>query len=73
MYVSLPNTVEGLVPIENMKRHGFAFDKEKGVFVRKLTKKSKAKDTAVLRQGQYVNVRLVQADKDERKLTFVLY
>ena len=72
VYVMLHNTVEGLVPIENLKRHGFAFDKEKGVYVRKPSKKSKTKDAAILRHGQHVNVRLVKASKDERKLTFAL-
>jgi len=70
VYVMLANTVEGLVPFENLRRHGFAFDKEKTMYVRKQNKKSKSKETATLRHGEPITVRLVQALEDERKLTF---
>jgi len=73
VYVMLPNTVEGLIPFENLRRNHFSFDKEKAVYVRKPRTKSKSKVGVILRHGELITVRLVQALEDERKLIFAIY
>ena len=72
VFAMLDNTVEGLVPIENLKRNGFTFDKEKTVYVR-LEKKGKKKEAVTLRHGEKITVRLVEASVDDRKITFYLH
>ena len=70
VFAMLDNTVEGLVPIENLKRNGFAFDKEKTVYVKAGRKK---KEATTLRHGEKITVRLVEASVDDRKITFYLH
>jgi len=72
VYVVLHNTVEGLIPFESLRNKGFAFDKEKTVYVRKQSKKSKGKEAETLRHGEPITVRLVHALEDERKLIFAM-
>ena len=67
VYVMLANTVEGLIPFENLRRHGFVFDKEKNIYESKSRKKSKV---ITLRHGEALQVRLSKVDTEERKLTF---
>ena len=74
VYVMLPNTVEGIIPFDNLRNNRFAFDKEKSIYVRETAKrkgqkKSPGKEVS-LRHGDKLTVRLVAADEDERKLTF---
>jgi len=64
-YVMLPNTTEGLIPSQQMKRLGYSHDKEKSHYINK-------RNRAVLGMGASVKVHLVSADSDERRLTFSL-
>ena len=68
VYVVLPNTVEGIVPVEHLRRRQFVFDKEKGVY----NGKKKGKEKQVLTHGTPVTVRLVKVAEDEMKLMFGL-
>ena len=72
VYVMLPNTVEGIIPFENLRRHHFTFDKERVVYVRKAQKKSKIINSAVLRHGEPITVHLVKVLDDERKIIFAI-
>lgn len=81
VYVTLPNTVEGQIPIENLKRNKYGYNKEKGLYTL-ATKTAKKKSRPVkkaasqkpdtLTHGVVVNVRLTHASIDERKLIFAL-
>ena len=64
VYVSLPNTIEGIVPVENLRRFRLVYNKEKGVYV--------GKKKQLLAHGTPVKVRLVSALPDEGKLVFAL-
>lgn len=77
IYVTLPNTIEGLIPVENLQRNKYVFDKDKGAYFLKAGKKNKpikGKQRAVsqLTHGLMLQVRLVAAKEDERKLIFAL-
>ena len=65
VYVMLENTVEGLLPSQHLKHHGLTHDKDKNQYVNKRKREA-------LAMGQDITVRLVEANADERKLTFVL-
>jgi len=65
VYVMLANTIEGLIPSQHLKRHDFTHDKDKNRYVSKRTRAS-------LSVGANVNVRLANANMDERKLDFTL-
>jgi len=74
VYVMLANTVEGIIPFDNLRNNRFAFDKEKSIYVRdggkgRSKKKSPGKGVS-LRHGDKLTVRLVSADENERKLVF---
>ncbi len=65
LFVRLPNTAEGLVPIDSLGREYFALDPVRHVLA--------GQDTAVkYRLGQRVDVVLTVADRQTRKLTFKL-
>ncbi|MDY3128469.1 MAG: VacB/RNase II family 3'-5' exoribonuclease, partial [Berryella intestinalis] len=65
LFVRLPNTAEGLVPIDSLGREYFALDPVRHVLT--------GQDTAVrYRLGQRVDVVLTVADRQTRKLTFKL-
>jgi len=72
VYVMLANTVEGIIPFENLRRNHFTFDKEKVVYIRKAQKKSKTNNSAALRHGETITVRLVKVLDDERKIIFAI-
>ena len=63
VYVMLPSTVEGLVPIDTIKKTGLKYDKERKCFVSKRGREA-------LMPGTELTVRLISADEDERKITF---
>jgi len=65
VYVMLPSTIEGMVPIETLKKSGLRYDKDKKCYVSQRNK-------TALALGTKVTVRLVDADTEERKLTFKL-
>jgi len=67
VYVTLPNTVEGIVPYENLARHHFKFDKDTATYIRVLKKGSKK---MVLRHGVELSVRLARVDVDDLKIVF---
>lgn len=65
LFVRLPNTAEGLVPIDSLGREYFALDPVRHVLT--------GQDTATrYRLGQRVDVVLTAADRSTRKLTFKL-
>jgi ribonuclease R len=69
VYIMLNNTVEGMIPTANLLKHRYKFNKEQNLYETKRRKGEKAK---ILLHGSPVRVRLVQANEEERKLTFVL-
>jgi len=69
VYVMLPNTVEGLIPWENLARHHFKFQKDTATYIRALKKGSRK---TVLRHGAEVSVRLSQVNEDEMKIIFAI-
>jgi len=72
VYVMLANTIEGIIPFDNLRNNRFAFDKDKSIYVRDKArgkKKSPGKGVS-LRHGDKLTVRLISADEDERKLVF---
>ena len=68
-YVMLGNTIEGLVPTHNLRRHNFSFDKEKNQYANRSKKRSKIE---IIRPGTPLKVRLVNVSEAERKITFSL-
>ncbi|MCL1885119.1 MAG: VacB/RNase II family 3'-5' exoribonuclease [Defluviitaleaceae bacterium] len=70
MYVMLENTVEGLVPIANLTRYGYKYDKEAATYAAKRRKGEKR--ARILQYGTAVTVQLVRVSEDERKLIFAL-
>ncbi|MCL1845451.1 MAG: ribonuclease R [Defluviitaleaceae bacterium] len=70
VFVVLKNTAEGLVPVSNLERHRYKFDKEQNLYEAKRRKGEKS--GKVLRIGASVEVRLVRAIEDERRLIFYL-
>jgi len=69
VYVMLPNTVEGLIPFENLRRHHFKFEKDTATYTRTAKKGSKK---TILRHGAPVSVRLASVNEDEMRIIFAL-
>jgi ribonuclease R len=65
MYVELPNTVEGLVQVMDMRDDYYNFDPNLMIMVGENTKK-------VYRMGDSVKVKLLSASKEEREINFEL-
>jgi ribonuclease R len=65
MYVELPNTVEGLVHVMDMRDDYYNFDQNLMIMVGENTKK-------VYRMGDSVKVKLLSASKEEREINFEL-
>ena len=65
VYVMLPSTIEGMIPIELIRKAGLHYDKERKCYVSKRNREA-------LTPGTQLEVRLLSADTDERKLTFGL-
>jgi len=65
VYVMLPNTIEGLIPSQHLKHHGFTHDKDKNQYVNKHKRES-------LTMGASITTQLTRASEDERKLTFAI-
>ena len=65
MFVELPNTVEGLIRVENMNEDYFEFDEEASVL--------RGNHTGIsYKTGDAVTVVLVNADTDTRRIDFIL-
>ena len=64
VYVELPNTVEGMVAVGNMRDDYYVFDEERYALVGERLKK-------VYTLGDKVTVQLVRANLDIRKLDFI--
>jgi len=65
VYVMLPSTIEGMVPIESIKKSGLRYDKDRKCYVSKRNRQA-------LALGTKVEVRLVSTDVEERRITFKL-
>ena len=65
MYVELPNTVEGMIRVSEMKDDYYIYDEERYQMVGEHTKK-------VYKLGQKVMVEVVNADKIQRTIDFAL-
>jgi len=65
VYVMLPNTIEGLIPAETLKRVGYSLNKDKNRYISK-------RSSMAIAMGDPLSVRLVSADEDERRLNFSL-
>ncbi len=65
IYVTLPNTVEGMIRINDLPNDNYIYD-EKGHYY--LGHKTKRKFAL----GDKVSVQLVRADKEERKIDFII-
>ena len=73
VYVTLPNTIEGLVPVENLNRNKYVYNKEETAYIYKPVRKFKQTEkAATLRHGTPVKVRLVRVCEDEIKIVFAL-
>lgn len=81
VYVTLPNTIEGIIPAENLQRNKYSYDKEKAVYALRTNKKSKsmkknskakmsANKLKTLAHGMALTVRLISANEDDRRLVF---
>ncbi|MGE5474639.1 MAG: ribonuclease R [Ignavibacteriales bacterium] len=64
-FVALDNTIEGLVHVENLKDDYYNFDVQRHCLVGERTNR-------IFKIGQKVNVRLIKADKEARRLDFML-
>lgn len=64
-FAALDNTVEGLVHVENLKDDYYNFDSQRHCLVGERTNR-------IFKIGQKVKVRLVKADKEARRLDFML-
>ena len=64
-YIMLPNTTEGLIPSQYLKRLGYTHEKDKNHYANKRSR-------LLLTMGAQVQVRLAQANENERKLVFTL-
>jgi len=64
-YVMLANTIEGLIPSQHLKSHGFTYDKDKNRYVNKHRREA-------MPMGANITVRLSHANEEERKLNFAL-
>ena len=65
MYVELPNTVEGMIRVSEMKDDYYVYDEERYQMVGEHTKK-------IYKLGQMVKVEVVAADKILRTIDFAL-
>ena len=65
MFVELDNTVEGLVRLKDMKDDYYMYDNIRKVLVGKDTKKT-------YKLGQKVKIKVIYANKEERKIDFEL-
>lgn len=65
VYIMLPSTIEGMVPVESIKKSGLRYEKDRNCYVSK-------RNHPALVLGTEVTVRLVSTDLDERKITFRL-
>ena len=64
-FVALDNTVEGLVHVDNLQDDYYVYEAQKHCLIGEKSKK-------IFKIGQKVKVRLVKADKDARRLDFML-
>ena len=65
MFVELENTVEGLVRLADMKDDYYIYDDINKTLIGKETGK-------IFKLGQKVNIEVVSADKQTRKIDFIL-
>lgn len=65
MYVELPNTIEGMIRVSELKDDYYIYDEERYQMVGEHTKK-------VFKLGQMVKVEVVNADKLQRTIDFAL-
>ena len=72
VFVTLPNTVEGLVPVENLHAEGYTYNETESCFSRPNKRKKTGSILSVLRPGVPVSVMLERVNVEERKLFFVL-
>lgn len=66
IYVTLPNTIEGMIRTENLKNDRYVFDEKRLEFVGQKHRK-------VYRLGDKIKVQLIRADIEERKIDFIEY
>jgi ribonuclease R len=65
MYVELPNTVEGMIRVSEMKDDYYIYDEERYQMIGEHTKK-------IYKLGQKVTVEVISADKVQRAIDFAL-
>jgi ribonuclease R len=65
MYVELPNTVEGMIRVSEMRDDYYIYDEERYQMIGEHTKK-------IYKLGQKVTVEVVNADKVQRSIDFAL-
>ncbi|MCL1878962.1 MAG: ribonuclease R [Defluviitaleaceae bacterium] len=70
VFVMLKNTAEGLIPISNLARHKYSFNKDRNIYEAKRRKGEKS--GKILHSGAAIQVRLIRAKEDERRLIFNL-
>ena len=63
IFIMLPNTVEGMVPIEAIKKSGLRYDKTRKCYVSR-------RNRPALTPGTELTVKLLHADAEERRITF---
>jgi len=73
VYVTLPNTIEGTIPVENLTRNKYVYNKEETAYIYKPIRKLKQIERAtILRHGVRVKVRLTRVCEEERRIVFAL-
>lgn len=65
MYVELPNTIEGMIRVSEMKDDYYIYDEERYQMIGEHTRK-------IYKLGQKVKVEVVNADKLQRTIDFAL-
>jgi ribonuclease R len=70
IFVMLENTAEGIVPMKNLVSLGYKYHRDELMYK---SKRSTDEESRILRHGSPVYVRLVEADEDERTLTFIIH
>lgn len=65
IYVELPNTVEGMIPVQTMRDDFYVFDEENFQMVGEMTKKT-------YRLGDVVSIRVKEADVHRKTIDFSL-
>ena len=63
MFVELENTVEGLIRFENLGNEYFIYDQDRKLLIGEITNK-------VYKIGQKVRIRVIEANKDLRRVSF---